>query len=271
MNQLSTDLPKLPTSAPPGKIKLLVLIYSLLVATINLFPAPSTPNRDLPFALASLIITLLFFIRLPFALRLLDEQKKATARAYADFQERTQEANLSLARELHDTVARHISLISLTAGQALTHSNPHPTNAALTAIDDSAHQALADLGLLIQTTRTGAAHTDVLRDPTITTDLTHSMTSTATALRNQGFTVVTDIRVQPGDIPTGIHPTIHKVIQEILSLYINTQEELTLIGTASNGQEAVRLAGTLSPRCHSHGPAYAGDGWNRGNPHHLGL
>lgn len=34
---------------------------------------------------------------------------------------------------------------------------------------------------------------------------------------------------------------------EILSLYISTQNELTLIGTASNGQEAVHLADTLAP------------------------
>lgn len=34
---------------------------------------------------------------------------------------------------------------------------------------------------------------------------------------------------------------------EILSLYISTQDELTLIGTASNGQEAVHLADTLAP------------------------
>lgn len=175
----------------------------------------TTHTLQRPLTIVPLLITLLLFIGLPLALRVVYEQKQATARAYTDYQTQVQETNLALARELHDTVARHISLINLTTGQALTHPNPSATQAALHTIDTSARQALADLRLLIQTTRTGPTNTDLPSQPASETDLAHSLATATESLRNQGFTLTTDIRIQPSDIPTGLHPTLHKIIQEI--------------------------------------------------------
>lgn len=188
----------------------------LILGVCSLFFCYSNFDSDLPLVwFFSSTAYFFFFYILPLALRVVNEQKQATARAYADYQARVQEANLALARELHDTIARHISLINLTTGQALIHPNPSATQTALHTIDTSARQALADLRLLIQTTRDGSTRTDLPGQPAVITDLTHSLTAAVTTLREHGFTVSTDIRITPDDIPTGLHPTLHKLIQEI--------------------------------------------------------
>lgn len=188
----------------------------LILGVCSLFFCYSNFDSDFPLVwFFSSTAYFFFFYVLPLALRIVYEQKQATARAYTDYQTQVQETNLALARELHDTVARHISLINLTTGQALTHPNPSATQAALHTIDTSARQALADLRLLIQTTRTGPTNTDLPSQPASETDLAHSLATATESLRNQGFTLTTDIRIQPNDIPTGLHPTLHKIIQEI--------------------------------------------------------
>lgn len=188
----------------------------LFLGISSIFFSYSDFNSELPIVwFFSSTASFFFYYVLPLALRIVYEQKQATARAYTDYQTQVQETNLALARELHDTVARHISLINLTTGQALIHPNPSATQAALHTIDTSARQALADLRLLIQTTRTGPTNTDLPSQPASETDLAHSLTTATESLRNQGFTLTTDIRIQPNDIPTGLHPTLHKIIQEI--------------------------------------------------------
>lgn len=106
-----------------------------------------------PFSSSSLIFSLTLFIALPLALRISWEQKKTLAQEYADYKEQVAESNRALARELHDTVARHISVIGLTTGQGLDATDPSSKDAALHTIEEHTHKALTDMRLLIRTTR----------------------------------------------------------------------------------------------------------------------
>lgn len=152
---------------------------------------------------------------LPLALRVTWEQKQATANEYNQFQAQVAEANQALARELHDTVARHISVIGLAAHQALYAESDGTKNSALHTIEETTHKALADMRLLIRTARTGNDITGLPETSSAAINLKESLSQTLKHLTNKGFIVDSNIAVDIRQIPEGVRPTLHKIIQEI--------------------------------------------------------
>lgn len=168
-----------------------------------------------PFNSASLIFSLFLFIALPLALRISWEQRRTLAQEYADYKEQVAESNRALARELHDTVARHISVIGLTTGQGLDAPDPSGKDAALHTIEEHTHKALTDMRLLIRTTRGDTDPTALPQTSAPTIDLSQTLAQARQDLTDHGFTLHENITITEADLPDGVRPTFHKLIQEI--------------------------------------------------------
>lgn len=188
----------------------LALAISLCIALSNGFAVGSLVYKII-------IAILLFFVffGLPYGLRLAWEQKTASDRKYKQFQEQVAEANRALARELHDTIARHISIIGLNTNQALNAPTLETKDAALNTIQEKTHRALADMRLLIQATRADHSITALPEISPVTVNLTESLNQAIASLTRKGFTVDAHIDLASTEIPEGVRPTLHKIIQEI--------------------------------------------------------
>lgn len=168
-----------------------------------------------PFNSASLIFSLILFITLPLALRISWEQRRTLAQEYADYREQVAESNRALARELHDTVARHISVIGLTTGQGLDAPSPSGKDAALHTIEEHTHKALTDMRLLIRTTRGDTDPTALPQTSAPTVNLAQTLAQARKDLTDHGFTLHENITITEADLPDGVRPTFHKLVQEI--------------------------------------------------------
>lgn len=168
-----------------------------------------------PFNSASLILSLTLLISLPLALRISWEQRKTLAQEYANYKEQVAESNRALARELHDTVARHISIIGLTTGQGLDATDPSDKDAALQTIEEHTHKALIDMRLLIRTARGDTDPTALPQTSAPTVDLRRDLKDARAHLTHHGFTLKETITIRLKDLPEGVRPTFHKIIHEI--------------------------------------------------------
>lgn len=155
------------------------------------------------------------FFFLPLALRLIWEQKQATVQEYDRYRQEAEETKRALARELHDTLARHISVTGLATQQGLEAQTLADKNKALDTIEESSHKTLVDLRLLIRATRGDQNLTQLPETSAATLNLKETLAQARQALQQRGFTLDEKISIKTADLPEGIQPTFHKLIQEI--------------------------------------------------------
>ncbi|WP_421083679.1 sensor histidine kinase [Rothia nasimurium] len=214
------------------------------------------------FSSSSLIFSLTLFITLPLALRISWEQKKTLAQEYADYKEQVAESNRALARELHDTVARHISVIGLSTGQGLDATDPSGKDAALQTIEEHTHKALTDMRLLIRTTRGDTDPTALPQTSAPTVNLTQTLAQARKDLTDHGFTLQENITITEADLPDGVRPTFHKLIQEIChNAKKYAQPGCTITVTAKPNLTGVTVttsnpAAPSNPKKHTRGTGY---------------
>lgn len=212
-----------------------------------------------PFNLLTLSISLFLFIGIPLALRISWEQKRTLAQEYADYKEQVAESNRALARELHDTVARHISVIGLTTGQGLDATDPSGKDAALHTIEEHTHKALTDMRLLIRTTRGDTDPTALPQTSAPTINLSQTLAQARQDLTDHGFTLHENITITEADLPDGVRPTFHKLIQEICHNAKNyAQPGCTITVTAKPNLTGVTVttSNPATPKKHTRGTGY---------------
>jgi signal transduction histidine kinase len=120
---------------------------------------------------------------------------------------------LRIARELHDVVAHHVSVMGLQAGAARLVLERHPDTAvrALRTIEDTGRQAVDELQRLLGMLR-NSARDDNQPQPTMA-DLVRLIER----MRETGLDVrVRSIGARP-PLPTGVELSIYRVIQEALT------------------------------------------------------
>lgn len=157
----------------------------------------------------------LIFFLFPLALRLTWEQKQTTVQEYDRYRQEAEETKRALARELHDTLARHISVTGLATQQGLEAQTLADKNKALGTIEESSHKTLVDLRLLIRATRGDQNLTQLPETSAATLNLKENLAQARQALQQRGFTLDEKISIKTADLPEGIQPTFHKLIQEI--------------------------------------------------------
>ena len=188
-------------------------IFNLLVLTLI---AVDDYRLNSPDMLSYIPLMFCIFLILPLAVRLHWEGRLRSETALATYRERVAEANRELARELHDTVARHISVINLNAHSALQQAEMTGKDAALTAITTSSDRALTDVRALIQTARddqslSGAPQLPAANVPPLGDALHFELEN----LRSKGLMVKADIDYSSSDVPEGLRPTVYKIIKEL--------------------------------------------------------
>jgi signal transduction histidine kinase len=127
---------------------------------------------------------------------------------------RASEERLRIARELHDVLAHHISLINVQAGVALhlIDERPEQSRTALTAIKQASKEALGELREALDVLRGVDEHPP--RSPAPTLLRLDELTSRAGAA---GLEVRTLLEGDPRPLPAGVDQAGFRIVQEALT------------------------------------------------------
>ncbi|MGY2062604.1 sensor histidine kinase, partial [Nocardia gipuzkoensis] len=120
---------------------------------------------------------------------------------------------IEIARELHDVVAHHISVISMQAGVAryVFDSNPAAARAAVHTIGDTSRETLEELRRVLKLLRTSDS-IDIEPAPGLA-----GLAALAERVRGVGVEATLTITGSVDDLPTGLQLTVYRVIQEALT------------------------------------------------------
>jgi signal transduction histidine kinase len=161
------------------------------------------------------------------ALLLDRERDERTRRAVLEERER-------IARELHDVVAHHVSVIVIQSGGALSAIDRHPedSRAALTAIATAGRQALADMRRLVgmlggddAKPMPGLGQLDVLIDE----------------VRSAGLDVRLSIEGTPRSLDPGLELSAYRIVQEGLTNSLKHARGGRAAATVRYGPDAIDI------------------------------
>ena len=187
------------------------ILYTALLATIHLLRNEEW-SWPAAFGVAAWVLLLLVLGEF---IRVRVERAAASRRARAETQRRqANEERLRIARELHDVVAHHMSLINVQAGVALhlIEREPERIAPALETIKSSSKEALGDLRSLI----------DLLRehdDPAPRQPLTRlrSLEPLIERSAHAGLTVSQNVSGTERPLPAAAETAAHRIIQEAIT------------------------------------------------------
>jgi signal transduction histidine kinase len=128
---------------------------------------------------------------------------------------RVAEERLRIARELHDAVAHHVSVINVQAGVAahLVESDPPAARAGLVHVRTASQQVIDEMRAMVGLLRTDGS--DQLVEPP--TPGVTEIPGLVAVMRSAGLDVEFDDRVGERDLPTATGLTAYRVIQEALT------------------------------------------------------
>jgi signal transduction histidine kinase len=181
-------------------------IGAVEVAAIAMFDA-------LPFLLAWPLGTMMRRLREYRAVleernRQLDQQREVNARR-AVLEERVR-----IARELHDVVAHHVSVMGVQAGVARRLFDRDPTEAvaAIGSVETASRQAIADLQQLVGVLRRQGDGDDLAPQPSL-----QRLPELVEHMRQTGLPVTLTTTGTPQQLPAGVELSAYRIIQEALT------------------------------------------------------
>ena len=139
--------------------------------------------------------------------RQLDQQQEVNARR-AVLEERVR-----IARELHDVVAHHVSVMGIQAGVArrLFDRDPQEALAAIGAVEAASRQAIADLQQLIGVLRREETD-DLAPQPSL-----RQLPELVEHMGQAGLPVELTMQGRPRQLPAGVELSAYRIIQEALT------------------------------------------------------
>lgn len=148
-----------------------------------------------------------------------DRARRAEETREAEAQRRVSEERLRIARDLHDTVAHQISIISLNAGvaSAALDSRPDTARDALATIRTASRSVLAEIGGLLAVLRDRAAADD---DPSIVLAPQLGLARLDTiveSVSSTGMQVAVVVNGDLGAVPVAVDGVAARVVQEGLT------------------------------------------------------
>jgi signal transduction histidine kinase len=140
--------------------------------------------------------------------RQLDQQREVNARR-AVLEERVR-----IARELHDVVAHHVSVMGVQAGVArrLFDRDPPEAVAAIGAVETASRQAIADLQQLVGVLRRQGDGDDLAPQPSL-----QRLPELVEHMRQTGLPVTLTTTGTPQQLPAGVELSAYRIIQEALT------------------------------------------------------
>jgi signal transduction histidine kinase len=138
----------------------------------------------------------------------LEEQREQNARR-AVFDERVR-----IARELHDVVAHHVSVMGVQAGAArlIMNQNPDRASAALASIEASSRQAVEELHRLLGFLRQSGDPDELSPRPGL-----DQLPDLADSMATSGLAVTIAREGQPRPLPPTVDVSAYRIVQEALT------------------------------------------------------
>jgi len=202
----------------------LVVILAVMVRhLVQDLPQPPAP----PFGATAVLTFNLVVLALPWGLgagmRSLreslavqaDQARQLRAEREARATQAVIEERVRIARDLHDVVAHHVSLMGVQAGAArvVMTAQPEAAAAALRSVEESSRQAVQELHDLIGFLRQAGDEPDDAARP----DLSH-LPDLVGAVRRAGLEVELRIDGDPGQaMPPLLHVSAYRIVQEALT------------------------------------------------------
>jgi signal transduction histidine kinase len=122
-----------------------------------------------------------------------------------------QDERVRIARELHDVVAHHVSMVVVQAEAASVSAPPEP-RAALEAIGETARGALTELRRLLGVLRTADADLALAPQPGVA-----QLEALVTQVNNAGLPVTLRVEGRPHPLPAGVDLSVYRIVQEALT------------------------------------------------------
>lgn len=143
-----------------------------------------------------------------------ERRREAERTAQEEARRRASEERLHIARELHDVLAHHISLINVQAGVALhlSEKKPEQTRIALTAIEHASREAMGELRSVLSIL--GQPGEQAPRAPVPSLARVDALVSQALAA---GLKLHTEVEGTPRPLPAPVEAAAFRIIQEALT------------------------------------------------------
>ena len=149
-----------------------------------------------------------------FALRERAQQAEAAEQRAAQAEHAVFEERVRIARELHDVVAHHVSMMGVQAGAArlVIDRDPDKAKDALCAIETSSRQAVAELHRLLGFLRQAGDHDDVAPRPGL-----GELPRLAASMRDSHLAVEVSIEGEARSLPPTVDVSAYRIVQEALT------------------------------------------------------
>jgi signal transduction histidine kinase len=140
--------------------------------------------------------------------RQLDQEQEVNARR-AVLEERVR-----IARELHDVVAHHVSVMGIQAGVArrLFDRDPAEAVAAIGSVETASREAIADLQQLVGVLRRQDDGDDLAPQPSL-----GRLPELVEQMRRAGLPVELTVQGRQGPLPAGVELSAYRIVQEALT------------------------------------------------------
>ncbi len=212
-------------------------VISLLVLA-GIIESQSTPGHSQPYDFS---VAVLVFVAAGMA-GILSRTRRAylaevEARAARAESQRDQEAALaaagertSIARELHDVVAHHVSLMAVQAEAAASLLPGHPVQArsSVEIIGQTAREALTELRRLLGVLRGPAERPETAPSPSL-----DELDALLGVVRGAGLAVDLHVTGQPFHLAHGVDLTAYRIVQEALTNTLRHAPQATAAVTLS--------------------------------------
>ena len=129
----------------------------------------------------------------------------------AQARQAVQDERVRIARELHDVVAHHVSMVVVQA-EAASVSAPAEPRAALEAIGETARGALTELRRLLGVLRTGDSDVALAPQPGVA-----QLETLVAQVTSAGLPVTLNVDGRPRPLPPGVDLSVYRIVQEALT------------------------------------------------------
>ena len=143
-----------------------------------------------------------------------------------------------IAREIHDVVAHHVSLMGVQAGAArrVLGQRPERAEEALSAIEEASRQAVLELHRLL-----GFLRQDQEDEPLAPQPSMRQLGSLITQMREAGLPVELNVEGRERPLPPGVDLSAYRIVQEALTNTLKHAGSARAAVTVRYGERAVEI------------------------------